>query len=65
MVAGSGLVVCGTELVFTGICWCRKAVAGQGLVTTGAELAIQLLFCEVFFLEYFHKITEHSSLVSL
>ena len=38
VVAGSGLVVAGAELVASGICWCRKVVAGSGLVVAGAEL---------------------------
>ena len=36
MVAGSGLVTAGTELIVIGICWCRKVVADLGLVSAGA-----------------------------
>ena len=38
VVAGSGLVVAGAELVVAGVCWCRKVVAGLVLVVAGAEL---------------------------
>ena len=35
VVAGSGLVFAGAELVVAGICWCRKVIAGSGLVAAG------------------------------
>ena len=35
VVAGSGLVVAGAELVAAGIYWYRKVIAGSGLVVAG------------------------------
>ena len=55
----------GAELVVAGICWYRKVVTGSGLVAAGAELATELFFCAVFFLEFVHNSTQHSSIVSL
>ena len=40
-------------------------VTGSGLVAAGAELATELFFCAVFFLEFVHNSTQHSSIVFL
>ena len=51
VVAGSGLVVAGTELVAVGICWCKKVIAGAG-----RRLPVQISTTKTVFLLHFLSI---------